>query len=90
MPSTNYHKVNHYPVHNRDTEEGGWLCRVEGKSELTGQGGVQLVAEEALPLLPSLVGLPAAIGHHSVPQPGKMAKLIISVPTGTRAGEGVK
>ncbi len=38
---------------------------------LTGQGRVQFVAKEALPLLPSLVELPTSIRHNAIPQPEK-------------------
>lgn len=39
------------------------------QTALTGQGRVQFVAKEALPLLSSLIELPASFRHNPVPQP---------------------
>jgi len=42
---------------------------------LTGQGRVQFVPKEALPLLSSLIELPASVGYNPVPQPKKNTHL---------------
>lgn len=42
---------------------------------LTGQGGVEFVAKEALPLLSSLIELPTSFRYNPVPQPGQTTQI---------------